>query len=64
VRSPYSRYDAALDDESLQLTGRLEPGELAVVNNRHVLHGRTSFTDDPRPGRDRLLLRTWIHRGP
>jgi Taurine catabolism dioxygenase TauD, TfdA family len=61
-RAALDALDAALADESLQLTGKLDPGELAVFDNRHVCHGRTAFTDDPRPGYDRLLLRTWIRR--
>ena len=61
-RNAMDELDGALADPELQLTGRLEPGELAVIDNRHVLHGRTTFTDDPRPGHERLLLRTWIRR--
>jgi hypothetical protein len=61
-RAALDALDAALADESRQLTGKLDPGELAVFDNRHVCHGRTAFTDDPRPGHDRVLLRTWIRR--
>lgn len=61
-RAALDELDAALEDPELQLTGRLEPGELAVIDNRHTLHGRTTFTDDPRPGHERLLLRTWVRR--
>lgn len=38
---------------------KLAPGELAVIDNRRLLHGRTTFGDDPQD-RDRLMLRTWI----
>ncbi|CAA9275595.1 MAG: hypothetical protein AVDCRST_MAG41-3215 [uncultured Corynebacteriales bacterium] len=61
-RAALDELDAALGDPELQLTDRLAPGELAVFDNRRVCHGRTAFTDDPRPGRQRLLLRTWIRR--
>jgi alpha-ketoglutarate-dependent taurine dioxygenase len=54
--------DALLDDESLQTRVRLEPGELAFIDNRTLLHGRTAFEDDSDPDRKRLMLRTWIHR--
>jgi L-asparagine oxygenase len=38
----------------------LEPGDLAIVDNRLALHGRTSFL--PRyDGRDRWLQRTYVH---
>jgi L-asparagine oxygenase len=41
------------------LTHYLTPGDLAVVDNRTTLHGRTSFT--PRyDGRDRWLQRTTV----
>lgn len=54
------RLDALLDRADLRTHRRLEPGQLIVINNRVVVHGRTSFEDDPRAGRGRLLLRTWI----
>jgi L-asparagine oxygenase len=39
----------------------LEPGDLAFVDNRLALHGRTGFT--PRyDGRDRWLQRIFVHR--
>lgn len=38
----------------------LRPGELAFVDNRVAVHGRTSFR--PRhDGRDRWLHRTFVH---
>jgi L-asparagine oxygenase len=40
------------------LTHQLVPGDLAVVDNRVTVHGRTAFT--PRyDGRDRWLQRTF-----
>nr|WP_232791360.1 TauD/TfdA family dioxygenase [Streptomyces capitiformicae] len=40
-------------------TARLEPGDLAVVDNRITVHGRTAFT--PRfDGTDRWLQRTFV----
>jgi hypothetical protein len=38
---------------------KLKPGQLIVVDNRRLLHGRTSF-GDREDDRDRLMLRTWI----
>ncbi|MEZ2390145.1 TauD/TfdA family dioxygenase [bacterium RCC_150] len=42
-----------------RLEVKLAPGQLAVIDNRRLLHGRTTFGDDPQD-RDRLMLRTWI----
>jgi len=35
-------------------------GDLIIVNNYSVLHGRSTFTDSGDPGERRLLLRLWI----
>jgi Taurine catabolism dioxygenase TauD, TfdA family len=35
-------------------------GDLIIVNNYSVLHGRSTFTDSADPGERRLLLRLWI----
>jgi L-asparagine oxygenase len=45
--------------DSVRRTFVLEPGDLAIVDNRISLHGRTSFR--PRyDGRDRWLQRTYV----
>lgn len=54
--------DALLDDPAGQSRIRLEVGQLVMINNRCLLHGRTAFTDHPDEGRKRLMLRTWIQR--
>ena len=38
----------------------LEPGEMQFINNYHVLHGRTSYEDDPEHGYKRHLKRLWL----
>jgi hypothetical protein len=38
----------------------LEPGDLQLLNNRAVLHGRTPFEDYEGLGRRRLMLRLWL----
>jgi L-asparagine oxygenase len=49
--------DEALD--RIEHTFRLAPGDLAIVDNRVALHGRTAFR--PRyDGRDRWLQRTFV----
>lgn len=52
--------DAVLDRADLRTQVRLAPGQLVVVNNRTVVHGRTPFEEEPDSPRGRLLLRTWI----
>ncbi len=38
----------------------LEPGDIQLLNNHVIYHGRTPFTDDAAAGRDRLLYRLWL----
>jgi len=38
----------------------LEPGDLQLLNNHVIYHGRTPFEDDAAAGRDRLLYRLWL----
>jgi hypothetical protein len=38
----------------------LRPGEMQFINNYHVLHGRTSYVDDPASGHKRHLKRLWL----
>jgi len=68
--------DAALELSRLQFRYQLQPGETAVVNDRQIFHGRTSFADDletisfddymktndeSRPIK-RSYLRTWVSK--
>jgi hypothetical protein len=45
------------DDIVIRL--RLSPGEILIVDNRRVCHGRTSFRDRCAPGPARHLIRVW-----
>jgi hypothetical protein len=38
----------------------LAPGDMQFINNYHVLHGRTSYVDDPSSGYKRHLKRLWL----
>jgi hypothetical protein len=38
----------------------LLPGDIQLLNNHVIYHGRTAYEDAPDPGRDRLLLRLWL----
>jgi hypothetical protein len=39
---------------------RFSPGDIQLINNHVVYHGRTPFADDAATGQDRLLLRLWL----
>jgi alpha-ketoglutarate-dependent taurine dioxygenase len=54
--------DDVLSDSSLRVEGYLNPGEVVLVDNKGILHGRTTFEDDPESGQKRLLLRSWIRK--
>jgi hypothetical protein len=36
------------------------PGDIQLLNNHVVYHGRREYDDDPAPGQDRLLFRLWL----
>jgi alpha-ketoglutarate-dependent taurine dioxygenase len=55
-------FDTLLGDQSLVMEDRLAAGELALIDNKRTLHGRTEFVDHPEPSRHRLLYRAWIKR--
>jgi len=60
----------AAQDEALDLLAEvaqelcyempLEPGDLQLLNNHVIYHGRTAYEDDPAANGDRLLLRLWL----
>ncbi len=37
-----------------------QPGDMQFINNYHVLHGRTPYTDDRAAGKVRHLKRLWL----
>ena len=39
---------------------RFAPGDIQLLNNHMVYHGRTAFTDDASTGQDRMLMRLWL----
>jgi hypothetical protein len=49
-------------DPRFALTMDLRPGDLQLLNNRVILHGRTAYEDHPEPGRRRHLIRLWLDR--
>lgn len=50
---------AALAEE-LCLHSPFVPGDIQLLNNHVIYHGRTAYADDAPSGRDRLLLRLWL----
>ena len=46
--------------EELCYEMKLEAGDLQLLNNHVVYHARTTYEDDPAPGRDRFLMRLWL----
>ena len=46
--------------EELAFTMALEPGDLQLLNNHVIYHGRTAYEDADGPDCDRLLLRLWL----
>src|ERR1700722_18005588 len=39
---------------------RFAPGDMQLLNNHIVYHGRTAFKDNVNTGEDRLLMRLWL----
>jgi hypothetical protein len=39
---------------------RFAPGDIQLLNNHAIYHGRTAFKDDVSTGEDRLLMRLWL----
>jgi hypothetical protein len=46
--------------EAVCLHAPFTPGDLQLLNNHVVFHGRTAYEDDATQGQDRLLFRLWL----
>ncbi len=46
--------------EEVCLYAPFVPGDLQLLNNHVVYHGRTAYEDDPTQAQDRLLFRLWL----
>jgi len=53
-------FDQLANDPQLNLTMRLEPGDMQFVYNHALLHDRTAFEDVENPQERRHLLRLWL----
>jgi len=49
---------AVAEEECFEM--RFEPGDIQLLNNHVIYHGRTAFKDDATIGQDRLLMRLWL----
>jgi len=41
----------------------MEPGQIQILNNRSIVHGRTPYVDYAEPERRRHLVRLWLRAG-
>jgi hypothetical protein len=46
--------------EELCYAMELKPGDVQRLNSHLGYHARTTYEDDPAPGRDRFLMRLWL----
>ncbi len=63
AREALDRVDAMCADPRFHVAMQLEPGDMQFVNNYHVLHARSAYTDDREQGRIRHLKRLWLETG-
>ena len=54
------RVDAMTQDRDYNVFMDLEPGDIQLINNYHVLHARTAYEDDREAGKIRHLKRLWL----
>ncbi len=55
--------DAFLGDPANRLDLWLEPGQIQLLNNRVIVHGRSAYEDHTEPERRRHLVRLWLRAG-
>lgn len=58
-RTALHQMETLLQDPAMVLNLPLRRGDLLLVNNSAVLHGRTPFTDSGAPGTQRCYARVW-----
>lgn len=52
--------EAMAADPENHVTMELRPGDIQLMDNFHVMHGRTAYEDDRASGRVRHLKRLWL----
>ncbi len=60
-RAALDAFDAAARREDLAALMDFQPGDVQLLDNLAVLHGRTAFEDGPDPAERRYLYRLWLH---
>lgn len=55
-------FDEVAQAAENRLALRLEPGDMALINNYTVMHARTQFEDFAEPVQRRHLVRLWLDR--
>ncbi|MGE0719607.1 MAG: TauD/TfdA family dioxygenase [Alphaproteobacteria bacterium] len=55
--------DAFLGDPAHRHDFWMEPGQMQILNNRVIVHGRTPYVDHDEPEQRRHLLRLWLRKG-
>ncbi len=63
ARAAMDLLDALCADPDHHVAMAMEPGDVQLVNNHHVLHARAAYTDDREAGRIRHLKRLWLETG-
>ena len=60
AREAIAAASALANDPDFNVYMDLQPGEIQLINNYHVLHGRTAYEDDVAHGYKRHLKRLWL----
>ena len=63
ARAAMDRLDELCADPQYHVSMTMRPGDVQLVNNYHVLHGREGYEDDRPSGRIRHLKRLWLETG-
>lgn len=59
-RAALDCFDAIARREDMAMHMEFRPGDIQLLNNHTVVHGRTAYEDDPDPARRRFLYRLWL----
>jgi hypothetical protein len=62
-RGALACFDSIARREDMPLHMAFEPGDIQLVNNYKVVHGRTAYEDHPDPTLRRFLWRLWLNMG-
>ncbi len=59
-REAFDLMDEIIAGDDMNVSVRLQPGDMEFANNYTILHARTAFEDWPEPERKRHLFRLWL----